>query len=59
MMMLRNLAPPPIPCVLYGAGLALATAILVVSLFTRDTMEQLIDLTYFLADRQDATLEFC
>lgn len=36
----------------------LATAILVVSLFTRDTMEQLIDVTYFLADRQDATTGF-
>jgi putative ABC transport system permease protein len=33
--------------------MALATAILVVSLFTRDTMEQLIDATYFLADRQE------
>jgi putative ABC transport system permease protein len=39
-------------------GVALATGILVVSLFTRDTMEQLIDVTYFLADRQDATMSF-
>ena len=39
-------------------GMALATAVLVVSLFTRDTMEQLIDVTYFLADRQDATIGF-
>lgn len=39
-------------------GMALATAILVVSLFTRGTMENLIDVTYFLADRQDATLSF-
>jgi putative ABC transport system permease protein len=38
--------------------MALATAILVASLFTRDTMEQLIDVTYFLADRQDATIGF-
>jgi putative ABC transport system permease protein len=38
--------------------MALATAILIVSLFTRDTMEQLIDVTYFIADRQDATVSF-
>ena len=39
-------------------GIALATGIIVVSLFARDTMEQLIDVTYFLADRQDATVSF-
>ena len=39
-------------------GLSLATSILVVSLFTRDTMEELINVTYYLADRQDATLSF-
>src|SRR5262249_7909188 len=39
-------------------GMSLATAILIVSLFTRDTMEQLVDVTYFLADRQDATISF-
>src|SRR5262245_61074931 len=38
--------------------MALATAILVVSLFTRDTMEELVDVTYFLSDRQDATISF-
>jgi len=39
-------------------GMASATAILIVSLFTRDTMESLIDVTYFMADRQDATVSF-
>jgi putative ABC transport system permease protein len=58
MMMLRNLTRHPIRAGFTTLGLALATAILVVSLFTRDTMEQLIDVTYFLADRQDATVSF-
>ncbi|HKB42013.1 MAG TPA: ABC transporter permease, partial [Gemmataceae bacterium] len=58
LMMLRNLARHPFRAFFTVLGMALATAILVVSLFTRDTMEQLIDVTYFLADRQDATLSF-
>jgi putative ABC transport system permease protein len=58
LMMLRNLARHPFRAFFTVLGMALATAILVVSLFTRDTMEHLIDVTYFLADRQDATLSF-
>ena len=57
MMMLRNIARHPVRAAFTMLGMALATAILIVSLFTRDTMEQLIDVTYFLADRQDATVE--
>jgi len=38
--------------------MSFATAILVVSLFARGTMEELIDVTYFMADRQDATVSF-
>ena len=57
-MMLRNLARHPIRAGFTMLGMALATAILVVSLFTKDTMEQLIDVTYFLSDRQDATVGF-
>ncbi len=57
-MMLRNLARHPIRAGFTTLGMALATAILVVSLFTSDTMEQLIDVTFFLADRQDATVSF-
>jgi putative ABC transport system permease protein len=57
-MMLRNIARHPIRAGFTTLGMALATAILVVSLFTNDTMEQLIDVTYFLADRQDATVSF-
>jgi putative ABC transport system permease protein len=57
-MMMRNIARHPIRAGFTVLGMALATAILVVSLFTRDTMESLIDVTYFLADRQDATISF-
>jgi putative ABC transport system permease protein len=58
MMMVRNIARHPVRSTLTALGMALATAILVVSLFTRDTMEHLIDVTFFMADRQDATLSF-
>jgi putative ABC transport system permease protein len=58
LMMLRNISRHPIRATFTTLGMALATAILVVSLFLRDTMEQLSDVTYFLADRQDATVSF-
>ena len=58
MMMLRNIAHHPFRAGFTALGMALATAILVVSLFTRDTMEKLIDVTFFMADRQDATVSF-
>ena len=57
-MMLRNIASHPIRAGFTVLGMALATAILIVSLFARDTMEELIGVTYFLADRQDATISF-
>lgn len=57
-MMLRNVARHPVRTLFTVFGMASATAILIVSLFTRDTMEQLIDVTYFLADRQHATISF-
>lgn len=58
MMMVRNLVHHPVRAIFTLLGLSLSTAILIVSLFTRGTMEELIDVTYFLADRQDATLSF-
>jgi len=58
MMMLRNIAHHPVRAGFTTLGMALAAAILVVSLFFRDTMEQLIDVTFFMADRQDATVSF-
>ena len=58
MMMLRNIMRHPVRSGFTTLGMALATGILIVSLFTRDTMEELIDVTFFLADRQDATVSF-
>ena len=57
-MLVRNIARHPIRAAFTTFGMALATAILVVSLFLSGTMESLIDVTYFLADRQDATVSF-
>lgn len=58
MMMLRNIMHHPVRAGFTMLGMALATGILIVSLFTRDTMEQLINVTFFMADRQDATVSF-
>ncbi len=57
-MMLRNLSRHPFRAAFTMLGMASATAILIVSIFLYDTMEQLIDVTYFMADRQDATVSF-
>jgi putative ABC transport system permease protein len=57
-MMIRNLSHHPLRGFFTMLGMAAATAILVVSMFVRGTMEQLIDVTYFMADRQDATVSF-
>jgi putative ABC transport system permease protein len=57
-MMLRNIARHPVRAVLTALGMALSTGILIVSLFLNDAMEQLVDVTYFMADRQDATVSF-
>jgi putative ABC transport system permease protein len=57
-MMMRNITHQPMRAAFTMLGMSLATAILIVSLFAGDTMEQLINVTYFLADRQDATVSF-
>ena len=57
-MMLRNVTRHPVRASLTVLGIAAATAILIVSLFLNATMENLIDVTYFMADRQDATVSF-
>jgi putative ABC transport system permease protein len=58
LMMLRNVTGHPIRAVFTSLGMAFATAILIASLFLSGTMEQLIDVTYFLSDRQDAAVSF-
>jgi putative ABC transport system permease protein len=57
-MMLRNVTGHPIRAMFTTLGLALATGILMASLFLNGTMEALIDVTYFMSDRQDATVSF-
>jgi putative ABC transport system permease protein len=58
MMMLRTLSHHPLRAVFSMLGMALAAAIIIVSLFLWDTTEDLINITYFIADRQDATVSF-
>lgn len=58
MMTVRNIAHHPLRSILTTVGIAMATGILVVSLFMRDSVEQLIDVTYFMSDRQDITISF-
>src|SRR5262245_34906159 len=57
-MMLRSITHHPIRAAFTVIGMASATAILIVSMFVYDTMESLIDVTFFMADRQDATVGF-
>jgi putative ABC transport system permease protein len=58
MIMLRNLSHHPLRAVFTMLGMALATALVIVSLFLRDTTEDLINVTYFIADRHDVTVSF-
>src|SRR6266581_484555 len=57
-MMTRNITGHPVRAAFTIVGLALSTGILVASLFLSGTMENLIDVTFFMADRQDATVSF-
>jgi putative ABC transport system permease protein len=57
-MMLRNITSHPARAFFTTLGMALSTATLIGSLFLSGTMEGLINVTYFLADRQDATVSF-
>src|SRR5215831_6504330 len=56
--MLRNLSHHPLRAIFTVLGMALATPIIIVSLFLQDTVEDLINVTYFIADRHDATVSF-
>src|SRR5262249_41722456 len=58
MIMLRNLSHHPLRAAFTMLGMALATAIIIVSLFLKDTVEDLINVTYFIADRHDAAVSF-
>jgi putative ABC transport system permease protein len=52
------MAHHPFRAAFAALGMSLATGILVVSLFLGESMEGLIDVTYFLSDRQNATISF-
>ena len=55
-MTLRTITHHPARALFTTLGMGAATAILIVSMFVYGTMEHLIDVTYFMADRQDATI---
>jgi putative ABC transport system permease protein len=57
-MMLRNITRHPLRAGFTMLGMALGTGILIVSLYIGGAMELLIDITYYRADRQDATVSF-
>jgi putative ABC transport system permease protein len=57
-MMIRNITSHPVRAISTTFGLAFATAILIVSLFIGDAMDRLVDVTYFMTERQDATISF-
>jgi putative ABC transport system permease protein len=57
-MMLRNITGHPVRAMFTTLGMALSTAVLIASLFLTGTIEELINVTYFMSDRQDATISF-
>lgn len=57
-MMVRNITGHPFRAAFTMIGLSLSTGILIGALFLGSTMENLIDVTFFMADRQDGTVSF-
>ncbi len=57
-MIARHILRWPVRAGLTVFGISLSVAVLLASLFSFDSIEFMIDFTYFQADRQDATLEF-
>jgi len=55
-MAIRNLTRRPIRAILTAFGISLATGLLIAGLFINDSLEYMIDATYFKADRQHATI---
>jgi putative ABC transport system permease protein len=54
----RHILRWPLRAVLTVFGISLSSAVLLASLFAFDSIEFMIDFTYFQSDRQDATLDF-
>lgn len=57
-MMFRHILRYPVRAIMTMVGISLSVALLVGSLFTIDSVEFMIDVTFFQTDRQDATLSF-
>ncbi len=55
-MAIRNILRRPLRSALTALGIVLATALLVGGMFAEDSVDFLIDATYFRAERQDASL---
>lgn len=53
---IRHIVRWPVRAAFTMLGVSLASALLVVSLFSFDSVEHMIDVSFFLAQRQDATL---
>ncbi len=58
MMILRHLFRYPLRSLMTTAGIASSVALLITSLFTLDSIEFMIDVTYFRTMRQDVTVTF-
>ena len=57
-MIARNLERRPVKALLTATGIAAAYAILVMGLFFRDSIDHMIDVQYWLAQRDDITVSF-
>lgn len=57
-MALRHILRWPVRAALGALGTALSVALLIVALFSVDSIEFMLDVIYFQSDRQDATLSF-
>lgn len=58
MMILRHLVRFPFRAIMTVVGISLSGALLVVSLASNDSIEFMIDVTYFQSNRQDLTVNF-
>lgn len=57
-MIARHIARWPVRAIFTTLGIAMSVAVLVATLFMEDSVDHLIDATFFQADRQDATINF-
>ncbi len=58
MMSLRHIVRWPLRALFTTIGLALSSSLLIVSLFSLDSVEHMVDVTFFLSQRQDASIGF-